>query len=399
MTELEDFKGRFLVAASGGPDSMALLDMLGKTGCYLEAAHVNYHKRDTADRDEGLVRQYCADHRIPFHRLDVYPEEVEGNFQAYARKARYSFFASLCNEKKLEAVMVAHHRDDMIETYLMQKEKKLGVNCYGLAEDTVIEGVRVIRPLLETDKKTLLRYCQEKGIPYGIDESNLTEDYTRNQIRHRIVEKMDDTEKTEIIEEINALNRSLQEKRRIMRNDSRNHYEVEEFLALPYLADRLRLAFPGHSRRYYEEMRRQIAETERCVLRDDRTILAKEYGSIDIFPIPEDYEYVFCSAKEAEEKDFGHFRISLSGDGTEALTLSAEDYPITIRNPKPGDEIRMRYGTKKIRRFFIDRKIPLKERLTWPVVTNRENEVILLPGLGCDRYHYSQNPDLYVLKL
>ena len=399
MTDLKNFKGRYLIAVSGGPDSMALLDMLRKTESDLEVAHVNYHKRETADRDEELVRQYCETHQIPFHCLDVYPDDVEGNFQAYARKARYSFFASLCKEKNLDGVMVAHHKDDVIETYLMQREKKLGVGRYGLAEDTVIEEVRVIRPLLDMDKKALLRYCQDNAVPYGIDESNLADDYTRNRIRHWIVEQMGDIEKENLIEEIEALNHALQQKQKIIQEGIRSHYEAKEFLALPYLIDHLRLIFPGHSLRYYEEMDRQLNETDRCVLRDDRTILTKEYGNIDIFAIPEDYEYVFPSMEDLKEGDYERFRISLSGSSVEALILSLEDFPVTIRNAKAGDQIRMRYGTKKISRFFIDRKIPLKERLAWPVVLSQRNEVILLPGLGCDVYHYSQKPDIYVLKL
>ncbi|MBQ6560280.1 MAG: tRNA lysidine(34) synthetase TilS [Erysipelotrichaceae bacterium] len=399
MTDLKNYKGRYLVAVSGGPDSMALFDMLRKTGNHLEAAHVNYHKRDTADRDEELVRKYCEEHQIPFHLLNVYPEETEGNFQAYARKARYAFFASVCKENDLDAVMVAHHKDDLIETYLMQKEKKLGVSHYGLAKETFIARTRIIRPLLEMDKKALLKYCHENQIPYGVDESNLQNGYERNRIRHRIVEQMDDHEKDEILDEIETLNQSMRQKQQIIQKDIRNHYEADEFLALPYLYDHLRLIFPGHSLRYYEEMYRQLSETDRCVLRDDTTVLAKEYGSIDVFTIPEDYEHIFPSAEELKEGDYDHFRISGNGSSVEALTVRADDFPIRIRNAKAGDQIRMRFGSKKISRFFIDRKILLKERMTWPVVLNRKNEVILLPGLGCDKYHYSQNPDVYVLKL
>ncbi len=399
MTDVTMNQGRYLVAVSGGPDSMALLDMLVKKGCVPEVAHVNYHKRVTADRDEELVRRYCTEHRLPFHRLELDPQMVEGNFQDYARKTRYRFFATLCQENGLDAVLVAHHRDDLIETYLMQKEKKLGVSHYGLAKETVIEGVRVIRPLLEMGKQELLTYCRENGIPYGIDESNLRDDYARNRIRHQIVERMDQSEKDAIMVEIESLNRALQAKQRIIQSDFRDHYDAEEFLALSFLTDRLRIVFPGYSMRHYEEMQRQLRETDRCILTDDRTILSKEYGKIAIFPVPEDYAYLFSSPEDFKEADYPHFRIAFNGNGVEAVTLHPDDFPITIRNARNGDRIVMHFGTKKISRFFIDRKIPLKERLSWPVVLDRKNEVILLPGLGCDISHYSQNPDLYVLKL
>ena len=99
---------RYLVAVSGGPDSMALFDMVRSSGAYLEAAHVNYHKRDSADRDEKIVSSYCEKYHIPFHLLDYEDDTQRGNFQAAARKARYEFFAKICEEENLDEVLVAH---------------------------------------------------------------------------------------------------------------------------------------------------------------------------------------------------------------------------------------------------------------------------------------------------
>ena len=378
---------------------MALLDMLRREGCYLEAAHVNYHKRDTAFRDEKLARKYCREHQIPFHRLHVYPEEIKGNFQAEARKIRYRYFASLCKKHKLDAVMIAHQQDDLIETYLMQKEKELGVNCYGLAEDTVIEYVRVIRPLLDHRKADLLSYCEENQVPYGIDESNLGNGYARNKIRHNVVEQLTEAERERILAEINAENEALQQKRQAVLENMHDTYTCEQFLSLTYLHDHLRILFPNHSLKHYEEMIRQISQAEKYVYEENETFLVKEYGRIEIFERPKEYSYVFAKETDFKEKRYGHFRISKSGSGFEALSLSSSDYPLTIRNYQKGDQIRMTYGTKKVNRYFIDHKIPLQERLSWPVVLNGKGDVILVPGIGCDRFHYSQHPEVYVLKL
>ncbi len=72
MLTLKDLSSdsRYLVAVSGGPDSMALLDMCRRMSFYIEAAHVNYHKRSTAERDEKIVRDYCDKYNIVFHKLD-----------------------------------------------------------------------------------------------------------------------------------------------------------------------------------------------------------------------------------------------------------------------------------------------------------------------------------------
>jgi len=78
--------------------------------------------------------------------------------------------------------------------------------------------------------------------------------------------------------------------------------------------------------------------------------------------------------------------------------LQEDDFPITIRNAQAGDVIQLRFGRKKLNRWFIDRKIPKKERKIWPVVTNKDGIVILVPKIGCDIAHFSNNPTLFVLK-
>ncbi|MBQ1775583.1 MAG: tRNA(Ile)-lysidine synthetase, partial [Erysipelotrichaceae bacterium] len=65
-----DTNKRYLIAVSGGPDSMALFDMVRRSNAHIEAAHMNYHKRDTALRDEKIVRAYCERYDIPFHKKD-----------------------------------------------------------------------------------------------------------------------------------------------------------------------------------------------------------------------------------------------------------------------------------------------------------------------------------------
>ena len=90
-----------VVACSGGPDSMALLDQLNKQG-------------DTADRDEKIVKEYCKKYDIPVRVL--YPVHEKGNFQAWARDVRYAFFEEVADEFDTKLLYVAHQMDDVIET-------------------------------------------------------------------------------------------------------------------------------------------------------------------------------------------------------------------------------------------------------------------------------------------
>ncbi|MBQ1508706.1 MAG: tRNA lysidine(34) synthetase TilS, partial [Erysipelotrichaceae bacterium] len=190
---MRKYKGTYLIGVSGGPDSMALFDMCLKAGNRLVCAHVNYHRRDSADRDEAIVRDYCEKHGVPFYKLDACL--TEGNFQEEARKVRYGFFTDLIRGKDLDGVLVAHHLDDHLETYLLQKEHGGLYDHFGLTARTILMGVPVIRPLLHKEKKELVRYCEDNEISYGIDESNLTDDYRRNVLRHTFVEKMTKEEK------------------------------------------------------------------------------------------------------------------------------------------------------------------------------------------------------------
>lgn len=391
---------RYLIAVSGGPDSMALLDMARKSSCHIEVAHVNYHKRDSAKNDELLVRRYCRQYGIAFHKLDVYPEEVKGNFQAYARDARYSYFNKLCKKYKLDAVLVGHHKDDLIETYLMQKKKNIGVDHYGLAKENTVKNVKIIRPLLKYDKKDLIEYCEKNNIEYGIDESNLSDDYARNLIRHSKVEKMSKKEKDEIIKEINDINKQKQkEYNAISKYLDKEEFTVEQFLDIPYLHTYLRCFFKNKTERFLNEMIRQIKESKHCVFKSEYRYIVKEYGFIHIFDIPKEYSYTFESIKDMKSRKYEYFKLANKGSSLQGVTLSDRDFPVTIRNNHSSDEIKMRYGTKKLNRYFIDNKTPLKDRLTWPVLINKRKSAILVPGIGCDINHYSDKHNMFMIKL
>ena len=391
---------RYLIAVSGGPDSMALLDMAKRSGLYIEAAHINYHKRATAKRDEKIVRDYCRQNGIVFHKRDFDPDTCKGNFQAAARDFRYDQFLKICRKNRLEAVLVAHQLDDLVETYIMQKEKKLGVACYGLAQTNMINGVKVIRPLLKYSKDELEGYCQKRGIEYGIDESNLTDDYTRNRIRHERVSKLSADEKKKIYRETVKLNK--ENERRFTRAYKKlygKRMKASAFFKVKYLDYFLRHYFRSRSEANIAEMIRQLKEADHVVLRADEITIVKEYGMIEVFRNEDDYLYTFRDLKALRSRTYPHFRISRKGKGTDAVTFRKDDFPVVIRNAKKGDEIVLRFGTKKLNRFFIDRKIPYADRLIYPVLVNRKGQIILVPELGCDLMHYSQKPDIFVIKL
>ena len=115
------------------------------------------------------------------------PIHESGNFQNWAREVRYQFFYEVMMKHQCDGVVIAHHEDDVIETYLFQKQRKMIPECFGIAEKTEIQGCPIFRPLLQMTKKNLIEYCDEHQVPYGHDETNDSDLYTRNRIRHQIV--------------------------------------------------------------------------------------------------------------------------------------------------------------------------------------------------------------------
>ena len=392
--------GRYLLAVSGGPDSMALLDIAKNNKLYIEVAHINYHKRDSAKNDELLVKRYCKNNKIKFHLLNVYPKDVKGNFQSYARNVRYEYFNKLCKKHKLDGVLVAHHLDDHLETYLMQMDKNIGVTYYGLSKCSLIKGVLVYRPLLKYEKNDLVKYCETNNIEYGIDESNLLDIYTRNKIRHQVIEKMSIKDKRQLAKTIDLKNKEkAKQDKYVERYLKKNTYLVDEFLNLKYLNTYLRKLYPNKSDKHFEEMIKQIKNSKQYVYIENDICLVKEYGMINMFKVPSDYKYTFKSIDELNNKTYKYFKIRKKGTSIEAVTLTKKDFPITIRNYKQNDHIKMKYGTKGINRFFIDNKINLFDRMIWPIMFNSKGSAILVPKLGCDVNHYSKKPNVFMIKL
>ena len=383
-----------VVACSGGPDSMALLDQLNKQGKDIVVAHVNYKHRDTADRDEKIVKEYCKKYDIPVRVL--YPVHEKGNFQAWARDVRYAFFEEVADEFDTKLLYVAHQMDDVIETYLFQKNRNMICDWYGLKEKSVRHGYQIVRPLLNFTKSELQQYCNDNGVSFGIDESNLTNHYTRNVIRHTQIEKMDRKEKEEWILKIQNENDFWQIKREGMEEFFKNwNKNVDALLnqkeAWLYLDTFLFHSLCHHfSRKYMEELCAQLKGNVLIEIEDH--LLERHNEKLYFMPSPKD---VYYTLNELEYKDYKEFSIMNQGQTIESFSVEASDFPLVVRHVKVNDVISMRFGNKNVHRFFVNRKICKIYRKYWLVVENNAGKVIFVPGLGCDVEHYSQNQQFY----
>ncbi len=397
-------EGKWLVAVSGGPDSMALLDMMLKSGTEICAAHVNYHQRPEADAEEAWVREYCRQNGIGCYVRNE-PFVYEGNFEAAAREWRYSFFVRLVQEHGLAGMMTAHQQDDHIETYLMQKEKGITPSYWGIRPSLMYQGVRLERPLLDMAKSEILEYCREKQIRWYLDASNQSDQYTRNRIRHEVVEKLTPSERAMILREIRLENAVMQEQKcRVSVLDEGGKISLAAYRRLS-AEDRLallRICIGGSS----PLSRAFLLETDEILMkRDDFLIGIKGRRLVQaggkFFMREEIPAYAFVCRDLEEVKALGRQKAFVIGEGSpgvNALTVHEDDWPLTIRSWREGDRIQMRFGTKSVHRFFIDRHIPLGARDSWPVVEDCRGNVILVSGLGCDRHHFSVCPDFNVIQ-
>jgi tRNA(Ile)-lysidine synthetase-like protein len=128
----------YIVAVSGGPDSMFLLEKMRLERLNLVVSHVNYKKRESSDYDEKLVRNYCQKYFLPCEIYQFQGSEYApiSNFQDKARQIRYDFLQKLADKYRTKYIAVAHQLDDHLETYLLQKKRKSLVEHWGLPTKT-----------------------------------------------------------------------------------------------------------------------------------------------------------------------------------------------------------------------------------------------------------------------
>ena len=384
---------KILVACSGGPDSMALLDMAYQEGHEIVVCHVNYKKRKSADRDERYVKEYCDAHSLRMYTLyPVYPGDV--NFQAWARDVRYAFFEETAQKENIECLYIAHQMDDVLETYFFQKQRQMLCDTYGLMPTSARHAFTLVRPLLSYEKKELEAYCQSHGIAYGVDESNLSNDYTRNQIRHSKVDGMSRQEKIAWMQKIQAENESWKQQReeRLKRLSSCGMVSLlNESDAWLYLD--LYLDLPNHlSKKHLCSLVEQLKHP--CLI-DIQTHWVERHLDAILVEEKQDYpEYTFDSIEEMKKMPC----FLDSGKTIESMYLQASDFPVLLRIARVSDEIALRYGRKKVNRFFIDRKIPRIQRKKWYVLENANQEIVFVPGIGCDVAHFSYQPNVFMLQ-
>ena len=209
---------KVIVGVSGGPDSMYLLYKLYKKKSVTPVvAHINYNFREESVNETKLVRKFCDKNNIELYVLDVDQKILNkynhlSNKQQMAREIRYDFFIELANKVKAETIYIAHHKDDFIETAIMQEKRSSELPFYGIETNGKFKGLIIKRPLLKEYKDDILVKLENKRIPFLVDQSNFSNKYERNRIRINLSKKTT-KEKKKIYKHFQMINKSNESSR------------------------------------------------------------------------------------------------------------------------------------------------------------------------------------------
>lgn len=389
--------GRVLVGLSGGADSIALLSVLcelsEKYGFVVSAAHINHCLRGkTAERDEEFSRATAERAGVPFYllRADVRGRAAEKGIseELAGREIRYEFFEKICEENGIDAIATAHHRNDNAETILMNFMRGSGIS--GLCGIPYRRG-KIIRPLLDVTRAEIEHYCNEMSLEYVIDETNLETEYTRNKIRNILIPQIEQMFNPGFVQTVTRNAPVIATDEDYINSEARREYErlendgfdVSEFNRL-HRALRSRiirmaiepLCSTSDVPAAVIDSVINLAEENRTGTRCDiaRGIGARiEYGKLKFGAVNTEnngFEYGIkigerIHVPELKADIFVEYAYSKEDDSAEYFSAeNIENSVIELRSRREGDSFcpaGMR-GTKKLKDYMIDEKIPRDKR-------------------------------------
>lgn len=393
--------GLYLVALSGGADSIALALMMKELGMRLLALHCNFHLRgEESNRDEQFVRIFCQENSIP---LEVRHFDTQALAKAHgvsiemeARELRYAWFAERAKELNANGICVAHHRDDQAETLLLNLIRGTGLRgLAAMSPDREINGLRILRPLLDMSKADILDYLQERNQDYVTDSTNLEREALRNRIRLDVMPLLR-TLNPNIAE---CLARTA-ENVRMELDSSSQESEYHRWLA-PL----------GFTRQQILDIYEHRPENNSNRL----SISGKLWHSPTHTLLLDRGKWIM----ERSEKNSGEMQCSLA---TELLPMenrpAKDDFlnknqafvdadcisgSLQLRKIRPGDRFRpygMKKGTKLVSDYLTDRKVNLLDKQSQLVAYNADTDAIVwLVGREIDHRYRITEKTKHILRL
>ena len=220
---------KVLVAVSGGPDSICLLNILYnlKSDLKIElfVAHVNHLIRNEAKIDAEFVKEFCENRGIKFFYKEYNIKEkakVEKiSVEEAGRNARYGFFEEIAKEYNINKIAIGHNKNDLAETLIMNIIR--GTGTQGLKAILKKNGI-YIRPLLDISREKIEEYCEKNNLKPRIDLTNFENNYTRNKIRNIVIPYLKKEFNPNIVEALTRLSKIATEEQDFINMEVEKHY-------------------------------------------------------------------------------------------------------------------------------------------------------------------------------
>ena len=185
VSELGLNNHKFLLAVSGGADSVCLFHLFRESNLRFEVAHINYKQRGIeSDKDEELVREYCSEFNVVLHTKHWDRGSEVPNFQEEARNFRYAFFQEIISNNRLDILVTGHHKNDNQESFFLNLSRGAGLK--GLKGMSVFTK-SLFRPLLEFNRDEIRHFLESRNYAFREDASNENTKYKRNYVRHDLL--------------------------------------------------------------------------------------------------------------------------------------------------------------------------------------------------------------------
>ncbi|AKP45475.1 tRNA lysidine(34) synthetase TilS [Bacillus smithii] len=436
---------KIVVGVSGGPDSLSLLHYLARKrdfyGIDLFAVHLDHMFRGQESYEELLfVEEFCKEFHIPClsKRINV-SEIIRDNgtgLQETARMVRYQVFQQAMTRFAANKLALAHHGDDQVETILMRLTRGTsGKGRAGIPYLRPFHNGWIIRPLLGITKEEILAYCDFYRLNPRIDPSNSKGAYTRNRFRLEVLPFLK-TENPKVHEHFQTFSEEMLDDERFLlkltyermeniwthKNDGIS-LDIEEFQKMPlslqrrgihlilnYLYKKKTPFTNVHIRQILQLMQHHhpsgsldlpeglkvIRQYQECFfgfIKDETKEYSYELKTEGKVVLPNGDQLILTKRKNADKFP--------SKDDQFCLNREAVAMPLIIRTRKPGDRIALKgmNGFKKVKKVFIDLKVPRSYRDHWPIVADSKGKVLWIPGLRksiFEKQNENENDDILI---
>ena len=389
----------YIVALSGGADSVALLLLLKNAGFNVHAAHCNFRLRGAeSDRDEVFCVELCQGLGVELHRAHFdtreYAELHKVSIEMAARELRYRWFEQLREDIGAAGICVAHHRDDSVETVILNMVRGTGV--HGLVGIRPRNGY-VLRPLLCVSRDEIEGFLTSCGQKYITDSTNLEDEATRNKVRHHIIPELQQlngkaleniqrmTERMAAVEELLDAYKAQTIVRKedgiaIRKLDVLNDYLLYELLAdygfnsaqASQICDSMRADSVGSV----------FSSADYDLLVDRECLLVEPHlEPMKPFVIPETGTYIL-DEKHKIRVESGAFEVS-KDPLVATLDASKVHFPLTVRRAEEGDWMVPfgMSGRKLLSDMMTDLKKSIFDKRKQIVVTDNQGVIIWAVGL------------------